>query len=162
MTAPDRYLLHLTTILHGWDDSVQHLGVSGKTVEEFFDEIAADRVRIGKTDWQGRKLTALLWNQPSLKPPSLAALSDHLAERWHAYKADSAVNFSQTDAVGTIGLQTIPIGQDNTETETESFLESTQERQPSALSATTGSTTVRRDWFDSLTDWVAAIVSLWK
>ena len=162
MTASERYLSHLKRIIDECDDPARLSDASGETLGKFFDEIAVDRIRICKTDWQGHGLSALLWNLPSLKPSSEAALIKHVIDRWDAFKPRSTTDLLVPDTVEQHGTAPFPTDQDQMEPAPDTHSKDTPTNPSGAFPVLTDKAVFRRDWFDRLTDWVAAVVTLWK
>ena len=162
MRGAERYLYHLHHIISASDSPASFSEAPGETLRDFFDEIVGDRVRIARTDWQGHALPALLLNLPNLKPSAKTALIEHVTDRWHVYVSDSTMNGTATEAVGQSPAMPAMPDRDHTESVTDTHPADISGDQAVECTFVTGNACIRRDWFDRLTDWVAAVVSLWK
>ena len=162
MTAAERYLLHLKRIIDACAEPAQIPDPSAETLRHFLDGIAGERIRISKTDWQGHGLPALVWNMPSLKPSIKTIVIRHVVDRWNGYQAGATADLPEPEAVDRNDTETFPNDHDPGVFETGSSSEHASSQQTEPLPTLTGTAVSRRDWFDRFTDWVAAIVSLWK
>jgi len=161
MLATDRYLDHLLETLNDSGDPADFIALYDNNLKAFFDKIAEDRIRIGPTGWQGYRVSGLLWNLPDLRAAGKAALSRHIRNRWQNF-AKSEVsqdpapqaavkNPHETQHTGSLAAD---------ESVKKEAVELSSNTPPETLQFHTGS--IRRDWFDHLTDWVAALITLWK
>ena len=159
MPASQRHLDQLLIILNGNSD----LTSADAELHRFFDSMVIDRLRVNKSDWLGQRVHTMLWHFPDLKPALKIVVSDYVTERWRVYR-----DAGTTDGVETIGHegeiarplpQAHPIGEhvlqalDNTDATPDDIVPAFVRPDPSSI---------RKDWFDRLTDWVASTVTLWK
>jgi len=162
MPASQRHLAHLSDSLDESDDPVQRPPVSELTLEERFNTIALKRIRSRRSDWQGLRVDAMLWHLPDLKPAVRAALSQYVAGSWHAFMQTS------TDTPGPDSRQTnpthrLPIAERSMDAwmpEPAVPVQTATATEPEGIF--TINPAPRRDWFDRFTDWVAALLTLWK
>lgn len=163
MLATDRYLNHLLEMLDQGGNPAGPSARSENDLQAFFDMIAGDRIRIEPTDWQGYPVSGLLWNLPDLKIAGKSALAGHIRHRWQEFSASVA---PQNPAPQTAVKNPRQSQQTGSPAVEESSVKEAVEIQPPAplspLPVLTSTATIRRDWFDRLTDWVAALVTLWK
>ncbi len=149
MPATHRHLDHLSTILTENSHLVQDPTLSEPTLQAFFDAMALDRIRISRMDWQGHAVHSMMWHLPDLKPAAKASLTRFIVDKWgaHADGKTAPQPAYQTEL-------SVPTVQHAVDAQPEPAV--VEKNSPSALPAP------RRDWFDRTTDWVAALVSLWK
>jgi hypothetical protein len=162
MPVSDKHLKNLSEVLTQVVQPPLPMDLSDDQFTVFFKKIASDRVRFGRSDWKGRRVDALLWNYPNLKPSNQAALTRHIVDSWHTYKPSVSVP-TETESVSNNRPDSFPV---------ENGAVNTSETKPIPDTSAAGSTRQaptpqihshqRKDWFDLLTDWVAAVVSLWK
>ena len=162
MTADERYIAHLKPIIDECGEPAQNTDPSAKTLQQFFDGIVADRIRITKTDWQGHGLSGLVWNLPSLKPSIKTILIRHVVDRWHVFAMGATLDLPEPDTVEPNATAALPNDHDHGAVRRDSHAETASNPKAAPLPMLSGTAVFRRDWFDRLTDWVAAIVSLWK
>ena len=162
MPVSDRHLKHLSEVLTQAAQPPLPVALSDDQLTAFFQTIALDRVRFGRSDWKGRRVDALLWYYPSLKPLNQAALTRHIADSWRAHKPDAPVP-TETEPVPHNRPESFPAedGSDN-RSETKPSLDTSAAGSTAQTSPFKVDSHHRKDWFDLLTDWVAALVSLWK
>lgn len=161
MTAADRHMAHLSKILSQDVTLEQDEPISEKVLRECFNTIAEDRVRIRRTDWRGLRVDAMLWHLPDLQPAGRAALSVHVVNRWRAHRNKNMTadhpKPNQGEEKNDLPLPTVK------RIITEAKSQTTPREKTTAPSQNPGLAPIsaqRRDWFDRLTDWVAAVVTL--
>ena len=160
MPASDKHLKHLSEVLTQVLQAPLPVSLSDDQLTVFFQKIAMDRVRFGRPDWKGRRVDALLWYYPNLKPLSKAALTRHIVDSWHAHKPGTPV---------PTGTEPVPDNRPGSFTAEDGSVNKS-ETEPGLNTSAAGSTVLasppkldshhRKDWFDLLTDWMAAVVSL--
>jgi len=158
MRATHQHLNHLSTILNESGDLLQHSPLSEHNLLTFFDAIALDRIRISRTDWQGHSVNTLIGHLPNLKPTVKASLSRFIVDKWKAQAAGNMAppTLNETDlTVPTVNhLVEKPL--------TTALVEKSSGIVPKQPCVSPATPVPRRDGFDRITDWVAALVSLWK
>lgn len=163
MLATDRYIDHLLELLNDIGNPADLLTLPENDLKTFFKMITVDRVRIGPTDWQGYPATSLLWNLPNLKKAGKTALAGHVLKRWQKFSASVVPREPALQTAVEIPRESqhaeIPVAEESGEKDTVEVLPPASSE---SLHVLTGTATIRRDWFDRLTDWVAALVTLWK
>jgi hypothetical protein len=163
MPAPHRHLDHLLEILSNSGTLPQGKALSEQTLSDFFKSIAFHRIRIGRTDWKGHRVPALLWRFPDLKPDIQVALSRHVVDRWGIQADCMTAPHAHTSTGEEISSRSLPtvVRKRNTEqavVEENKSNPMTPEQHPFSPEISRPG----RDWFDRLTDWVAAVVTLWR
>ena len=163
MLATDRHLDHLLELLNDSGNPADLATLPENDLKPFFKMIAGDRIRIGQTDWQGYSVSGLLWNLPNLKKTGKTALAGHVLKRWQELSASAVPRDSAPQTAVKIPHEPrhaeIPAKDESEEKNSVEISPPAPSEPPHVF---TGKANPRRDWFDRLTDWVAALVSLWK
>jgi hypothetical protein len=163
MPAPHRHLDHLSEILSNSGTLPRGKALSEQTLDDFFKAIARHRIRIGKTDWKGHQVPALLWHFPDLKLGVQAALSRHVVDQWGIQADCMTVHHTHTSTGEETGSRSLPTVVRKRTTEQAAVEEKKRNPMtPEQHPFSPGISSPGRDWFDRLTDWVAAVVTLWK
>jgi len=163
MLAADRYLDHLLELLNDHGNPAPLSSLPENDLKPLFKMIAGDRIRIGPTGWQGCPVSGLLWNLPNLKKPVKMALTGHVHKRWQKFST-SAVPREPAPQQAVRNPDEpqnaeSPAADESGEKEAVEIPAPAPSEPPYVLA---GTVNPRRDWFDRLTDWVAALVTLWK
>ena len=101
MPVSDRHLKHLSEVLTQVLQPPLPAALSDDQLMAFFQAIALDRVRFGRPDWKGRRVDALLWYYPNLKPLNQVALTRHIVDSWHTHKPGAPVP-TETDSPSAV------------------------------------------------------------
>jgi hypothetical protein len=163
MLATDRYIDHLLILLNDRGNPEDLSTQSENDLKPFLKMIAVDRIRIGPTDWKGYTVSSLLWNLPNLKKAGKMALTNHVRKRWQDFSA----SFVPRDPAPPTAMRNprepqhtgSPVDDESGEKKAVEIPPPAPSEPPHVLTRTVNP---RRDWFDRLTDWVAALVTLWK
>lgn len=173
-----QHLEHLSQLLHDHVQLTSSRPLNQAIIDDFFQSIASDRIHFSPLDWQGHRVTTMLWHLPNLRPANKDLLSTYVTELWDQYALDQNTLAQDTwdqhlaDAPALKSLDeakapkhcptppAVPIDpfadEPKKQTADDAMKASTNPQYAflSTLSAP------RRDWFDRFTDWVAAVVSL--
>jgi len=163
MLATDRYFDHLLEMLNDHGNPADLSTLPENDLKPFFKMIAGDRIRIGPTGWQGSPVSGLLWNLPNLKKPVKMALAGHVRNRWQEFSASVVPREPAPQAAAKNPDE--PQNTDSPATDESGVKEVVESPAPATSEppyVLAGTVNPRRDWFDRLTDWVAALVTLWK
>ena len=158
MPASAKHLDHLSTILNESGNLKQHYPISEKNLRVFFDAIALDRVRISRTDWQGHPVHTMIGHLPNLKPAGKASLSKFIVDKWNARAAGETIPLSPKGTAVSVPPRKCTAEKELTTATVEKNNSATPQLPPGFPSIPVP----HRDGFDRITDWVAALVSLWK
>ena len=162
MPTPHRHLDHLLEILSNSGTLPQGKTLSEQTLYDFFESLASHRIRIGRTDWKGHRVPAMLWHFPDLKLDVQVALSRHVVDRWGIQADGMTAPHDHTRTGEETGTRSLPaVGREQTIEQAE-VEEKRNHVRPEQYPFSPERSRPRRDWFDRLTDWVAAVVTLWK
>ena len=157
-------LAHLTQFLTETSSRLPAPSEMETAAAAFLTTIASERIRVHRYDWQGLRVDALLWHLPHLKPATRNALQAYIAEQWGIVSADKALPPTQEPVVPAAPMNPAPPADRAHETGGgHSQAGHTPDNVPiaDARVGVSAAPAIRKDWFDGLTDWMAAIVSLW-
>lgn len=158
MASTRQHLSHLSQILNNNDQCLTNQSMDEGELDDFFKSIASHRIRIAPNDWQGHRVDAMLWHLPDLRPAVQTAVSIYVVDRWGAYMDGTAglTGEETTDKTSTPAAPVMNPQRPIADVENRAAGGSPRNR---CFAAEYGP---RRDWFDGLTDWVAAVLSLLK
>ena len=162
MHSVSRQLDHLSQILMETHPKRLPERPDGACLAGFFQATAADCIRIGRCDWRGHTVSALLWHLPNLRPDGRSALTRFVLDRWE----------QQVPPDATAAPSALPPDK-AVVPETASSLSGTDDpvksSHPVSKKTTSGGQQLwttfpkpHRDWFDRFTDWVVAVLSLFQ
>lgn len=158
------HLHHLSQIINTADAAPVRPPVPAETIAHFYDTIAPARISTNGCNWQRRSISGLLWHLPDLLPAGRAAVETYVMAQWRLYDSEaktkpvppkdnpdekpiSAVAPRSTD-VAHVPAQRPDALETGEADQTQTDLFWRTDYQP--------------DWFDRFTDWIAAVVSLFK
>jgi len=158
MSASTIQLDHLSTMLNKTGNLRQHRPLSENNLREFYGTIASDRIHLSRQDWQGHCVSTLIGHLPNLKPAVKTSLSRFVVGRWNAQAAGNTatLSLSSPDMSGPSARHA------KDERLAVSQLGEGSGIPPQRPFVSPAMPALRRDWFDRFTDWVAALVSLFK
>lgn len=158
MSTSHRHLDHLSTILNENGNLLQRHPLPELNLQEFLDAIALDRIHLSRTDWQGHPVNTLIGHLPNLKPAVKTSLSRFIVDKWKAQDSGNTAlpTMNETD----VSAPTINLAEDKRFTTT--LVEKSSRIVPQQPCISLAMPVSRSDWFDRFTDWVAALVSLFK
>ena len=161
MPASRRHL-DLSQLLSSGSKHARPHPLPEQQLSDLFDSIALNRVRINKTAWQGHRVDALLWHLPDLKPAGKEALGEYVVNCWHALRQDETGHPQPNTAQDKTSNRLPTVDQIMKEQETKTDAGGKTFAAPWPDRTLMNQPARHRDWFDGLTDWVAAVVSLFK
>ena len=158
MPASHRHLDHLSPVLNECGIPPQRQPLAERDRQGLFQSIALDRVRIGRAGWQGHPVHAMRWHLSNLKPAAKAALSRYIVDQWYARAVVNTAPVIPNETA--VPMPPVNRAVDKQSTGALCGKNSRENSQHSPASA--AKPVPHRDGFDRMTDWVAALVSLWK
>ena len=162
MTATGLHLKYLCQILEAnTDDPTGQL--ADDIVSDFFDAISRASIATNGRSWKKKPVFGLLWHLNDLLPAARQAVESYVLTQWRSHTANQAPATSRTAAdtpsPPSESLASSPAAHDSPKIVVE----------PSAMDEPQVSPaepiwrpTREPDWFDRFTDWIAAVVSLFK